>query len=161
MKSILNLSVLLLGLSHLPSYSTTLDTNNYVQTHTLQGGQVDTRGKVTYLKFWATWCRYCVEEMPTLEKISKAVSDDLNVLSINIGFNQSETLVKRFMTRNHYSVATAFDHTGKLTKQFNVIGTPTHILLDEEGRELYRTALMSDELKRKLSTYMPKDFTYE
>ena len=27
------------------------------------------KGKVIVINFWATWCGYCVEEMPAFEKI--------------------------------------------------------------------------------------------
>ncbi|WP_440054603.1 TlpA disulfide reductase family protein [Pseudoalteromonas sp. T1lg65] len=126
----------------------------FVQTTTLNGEQINTQGKVTYLKFWATWCRYCVEEMPMLEQISNTANTDLQVLSINIGFNQSPQLVTRFLASHNYTFATAFDHTGDLSQQFDIVGTPTHILLDPQGNEIYRSALMNDELKKQLAPYL-------
>ena len=29
------------------------------------------KGKVVVINFWATWCGYCVEEMPAFEKVYK------------------------------------------------------------------------------------------
>ncbi|WP_105167159.1 TlpA disulfide reductase family protein [Pseudoalteromonas sp. T1lg23B] len=133
----------------------------YVQGTTLQGTPINTQGKVTYLKFWATWCRYCVEEMPHLEHVFKNRDPSLTVVSINIGLNQSEELVKRFLDKHHYQVDTLFDHDGSLTRRFNVIGTPTHLLLDEQGNEIYRSALLDESLKRALSAYLPKEQNHD
>ncbi|CAH9063218.1 Sporulation thiol-disulfide oxidoreductase A [Pseudoalteromonas holothuriae] len=151
------LIALLIGLYNLSCQAEPLQ----IQTTTLQGEKISTLGKVTYLKFWATWCRYCIEEMPHLEQAFKTRSAKLNVVSVNIGLNQSPELVKRFLDKHDYHTATAFDHDGSLSKKFNVIGTPTHILLDEQGQEIYRTALINDELNSALSAYLPKENNHD
>ncbi|OHU96990.1 hypothetical protein BIW53_03620 [Pseudoalteromonas byunsanensis] len=132
-----------------------------IQGTTLQGTPVNTQGKVTYLKFWATWCRYCIEEMPHLERLYNDRDPSLEVLSINIGLNQSPQLVKRFLDKHDYQIATLFDHDGSITRNFNVIGTPTHILLDEHGNEIYRSALIDESLQRALSAYLPKEYSHD
>ena len=44
----------------------------------------DLRGKVVLLNLWATWCPPCVEEMPTLEALSKKMTGrDFVLLAIS------------------------------------------------------------------------------
>ncbi len=52
--------------------------DQYGKQHNLQ----DYKGKIVFINFWTTWCSYCVEEIPYLEKISKEYSEDLVVLGI-------------------------------------------------------------------------------
>ncbi|KZN44321.1 TlpA family protein disulfide reductase [Pseudoalteromonas luteoviolacea] len=121
-----------------------------LEAQTLDARTISTQGKVTYLKFWATWCAYCVEEMPILQQSHNSANDTYQVISINIGFNQNRDRVKHYLTKNKYDFPTVFDGSGAITKHYSVLGTPQHILLDEQGNELYRSALFTDELAQKL-----------
>ncbi|WP_231105447.1 TlpA disulfide reductase family protein [Pseudoalteromonas luteoviolacea] len=118
---------------------------------TLDAQQVSSKAKVTYLKFWATWCAYCVEEMPLLEQSYQQANDGYQVIAINIGFNQSQRGVVSYLKKHDYQFPTVFDSDGSITRQYQVLGTPQHILLDGHGNELYRSALFTDELANKLS----------
>ncbi|MCG7540856.1 TlpA disulfide reductase family protein [Pseudoalteromonas sp. OF7H-1] len=120
--------------------------------NTLANNTVTSQGKVTYLKFWATWCSYCVEEMPLLEQSFQQANNHYQVIAVNIGFNQSKKGVQAFLDKHDYQFPTVFDGSGKITQQFQVLGTPQHILIDENGKEIYRSALFTDELQQHLST---------
>ena len=41
----------------------------------------DTRGKITIINFWGTWCPYCLEELPDFKRIAER--DDVNVIAIH------------------------------------------------------------------------------
>jgi thiol-disulfide isomerase/thioredoxin len=58
-----------------PAFSVTLVTGETVDLASY-------RGKVVVLNFWATWCGPCKEEMPALQELAKANSDDVVVLGI-------------------------------------------------------------------------------
>ena len=39
--------------------------------------------KITILNFWATWCPPCIDELPSLNNLSKdLMADDIDVLSL-------------------------------------------------------------------------------
>src|SRR5262245_58112970 len=45
--------------------------------------------KPVYLKFWATWCEPCREQMPHLENVHRTLSDRIAVFAVNLGVNDS------------------------------------------------------------------------
>lgn len=44
----------------------------------------DYDGKVVVVSFWASWCGYCREEFPYLDKLQRAAPDRLQVFSVNV-----------------------------------------------------------------------------
>src|SRR6202790_2848187 len=45
--------------------------------------------KAVYLKFWATWCVPCREQMPHFERTYESEGSDVAVIAVNAGFNTS------------------------------------------------------------------------
>jgi thiol-disulfide isomerase/thioredoxin len=56
------------------------------------------KGKVVFVNFWATWCKPCRDEMPSMEALNKAMSDrPFQMLSI--AFNDDHDLAESFARR--------------------------------------------------------------
>jgi len=109
--------------------------------------------KPVYLKFWATWCSYCKVEMPHLQAIYDESGDHVEVLTVNVGMNDSISNVERYFQKNAFTIPTVFDKKGDLTSSFGVVGTPYHVLIDKQGRIDYRTFLATDLLDEKITTW--------
>jgi thiol-disulfide isomerase/thioredoxin len=99
----------------------------------------DFRGKVVLLNVWATWCVPCREEMPTLDALQARLGGDaFRVVALSI--DRAGLLpVRRFYDEigiRHLPIYLAED----LRTMFAlaVLGLPTTILIDRQGRELAR-----------------------
>ncbi len=103
--------------------------------------------KPVLLKFWATWCSYCLEEMPHLNATYDKYQGKLEVLTINVGINDSVRNVKQLFSENGYNLPVVFDADGSLTSKYKVIGTPTQVLIDRDGKVRMRTHLTTDALE--------------
>lgn len=44
----------------------------------------DFKGKLILLNFWGTWCGYCVEEMPILQKVHEKYGEKLAIVTVNV-----------------------------------------------------------------------------
>src|SRR2546430_2074326 len=54
------------------------------------------KGKVVLLEFWASWCQYCEQEEPLVEKINKEfAAKGLVVLAIDVA--ESKKTVKKYL----------------------------------------------------------------
>lgn len=121
---------------------------------TLDGKPVDLAEligkKPIYLKFWATWCRYCVSELPHAQHIHDRYGEEITVLSINIGINDSREAIRELYKEEGVTLPTVFDEGGAITSLYQVIGTPTHVLIGVDGTIAFRSFAASDELDEAL-----------
>ena len=88
--------------------------------------------KPVYLKFWATWCEPCRQQMPHFEQITQKYGDDLAVIAINLGINDDLSAVGKIQQEFGLSMAMAIDNNGDLAKAFRLLGTPYHLLFDKQ-----------------------------
>ena len=116
-------------------------------------------GKPVYLKFWATWCHECMEQMPHFEEIQKKYGKDLQVIGINLGINDEVAAVRTVQQRFNLSMPLVIDESGKLAKALEVVATPYSILLDDRGQIVHTGYEASDSLDQ-LIAFLAKHKTY-
>jgi thiol-disulfide isomerase/thioredoxin len=99
----------------------------------------DFRGRVVLLNIWATWCVPCRKEMPTLDRLQADLGGaqfEVVVLSIDRGGADAVQSFYKEVGVHHLGVYV--DTSGKVANDLNIIGLPTTLLIDREGRELAR-----------------------
>jgi peroxiredoxin len=90
------------------------------------------QGKPVLINFWATWCGYCVDEMPYIQEIYEEWSDKgLVVLAINIG--ESSSKAEEFMQSQNLSFTVLLDTKQDVAQRYNVTGIPTTFFIDKDG----------------------------
>jgi thiol-disulfide isomerase/thioredoxin len=92
--------------------------------------------KAVYLKFWATWCVPCREQMPHFEHTFETAGPDLAVIAINAGFDDSLDEIQRYRAALGITMPIVRDD-GKLGAAFNLRVTPQHIVIGRDGRIQY------------------------
>lgn len=90
-------------------------------------------GQIIVLNFWATWCGFCVEEMPLLDEMDKR--DDITVIAISVG-EEAET-VKKYIEDGGYDFDVYLDKEGTLASKFGVTGFPTSLFLGKDFEYFY------------------------
>jgi thiol-disulfide isomerase/thioredoxin len=111
-----------------------------VVLRTLDGGTIDlaTRygRKPVYLKFWATWCAPCLQQMPGFERIHRQYGNRIDVIGVNAGFNDTEADVRAYRTRHGLTMPIALDD-GSLGRRLNLRVTPQHVVIGADGSIAY------------------------
>jgi thiol-disulfide isomerase/thioredoxin len=99
----------------------------------------DFRGKVVLLNIWATWCSPCRREMPALDRLQAALgSAEFEVVALSIDRAGIEPVRRFYGEVGAHHLAIYVDRTGKAPRELAVVGIPTTLLIDREGRELGR-----------------------
>lgn len=92
----------------------------------------DFKGKKVFINFWATWCPYCVDEMPDLNKLyNKYKDDDFVILAINVG--ESKDKAQKFAEEYNLDFIVLLDSTNEVAGIYGARSLPTTVAIDEEG----------------------------
>lgn len=92
--------------------------------------------KPVYIKFWATWCVPCRQQMPGFEAIYTKYGEKVQVIAVNTGISDNLKSVNAFREKMHLTMPITIDD-GKLARAFNLRVTPQHLLIDKRGKFAY------------------------
>ena len=91
------------------------------------------RGKPVLIFFGATWCPYCRNELPAYKEIYETYANrGLEVIYINI--MESRVKVAKFAKTYSLPFQILLDEDGGVASSFAVVGVPTLVLIDKEGK---------------------------
>lgn len=99
------------------------------------------RGNVVVISFWATWCPYCMKELPVLAGLQSVTTErglDMQVIAVNYKeprrtFTQaSEILVSRLP-----NLVVTRDYNGDIAKRYGLKALPFLIMLHRDGTVAY------------------------
>jgi len=94
----------------------------------------DFRGKVVFLNFWATWCKPCREEMPSMEVLYKNFEKDgLVVLAVSIDRVTTTRDIPPFVKGMNLTFPVLIDSWGQTDKPYKRMGVPETFIIDQQG----------------------------
>lgn len=116
------------------------------------------KGKVVLLKFWATWCPPCREEIPSANSLDKLLKNrGLVILSVSV--DKSTPKIKDFVRKYpiHYTIL--IDDTMKVAKSlYKAFKLPMSFLIDKKGvivREfIYVHDWTAPEIVKEIEVYL-------
>lgn len=119
----------------------------------------DWHGQYVLLNIWATWCPPCVREMPGLLRLQQSMAEkpgnNLVVLPVSVEAGKAER-VTEFYQRHDLTGLPLYLLDDKADMvALKVLGLPTTMLLDPQGKIVWRIAGDLDwddgELREKLN----------
>ena len=91
------------------------------------------------INLWATWCAPCVEEMPSLAKLSKALApEDIAVLPLSSDRGGAQAVQAFFQEHAITGLPVLLDPRSAAAHAWGARGIPTSVLVDRKGREVAR-----------------------
>lgn len=94
------------------------------------------KGKPMVINFWASWCGFCVEEMPDFDEVYKELGDEVTFVMLNVTDGKRETREKgeaHYLDKG-YSFKVYFDDQGMQgSDAYGVSAYPTTYFIDSNG----------------------------
>ena len=87
-------------------------------------------GKRIFLNFWATWCKPCILEMPSIERAQEILSEEGFVFLLTS--DESVDRINRFKASKDFNLE--FVRLETPFPDLGILSLPTTLLIDEEGR---------------------------
>ena len=110
---------------------------------TLDGDAVklsDYAGKAVVVSFWATWCPYCLKELPVLDAIQvSSARDHIQVIAINTESRDMFRQTSRAL-REATSIKLSYDPNNVAQVAYGVKGIPHMVIIGKDGKiiRIYR-----------------------
>jgi thiol-disulfide isomerase/thioredoxin len=97
------------------------------------------RGKFVLLNFWATWCAPCKAEMPSLNLLASHIpASDLVILPVSVDAAPIAQVHQYYAALKLDRLGLYADPSMAAMRMLAVVGIPTTLLIDREGREIAR-----------------------
>ncbi|MBW1298043.1 TlpA family protein disulfide reductase [Aquimarina litoralis] len=114
--------------------SPTFDYENY------KGGSTslaDLKNHYVYIDVWATWCKPCIQEIPSLKKLEKEYDEKIKFVSISVDRKKDHDAWKTMIQEKELSGIQLFADNSwgsKFVQDYDIKGIPRFILIDTEGK---------------------------
>jgi thiol-disulfide isomerase/thioredoxin len=103
-----------------------------------------------YIKFWATWCLECRQELPSLQKTYEQYKSKIAIYAVNLNINETDEFIRALKEKNKLTLPIVMDNNGSIASNFQFYGTPFHALLNAKGELVYSSYKDDDALKKEL-----------
>ena len=108
----------------------------------------DLKGKNILVNFWATWCPFCVDEMPDLQLLyEKYKDDDFIVLAINV--QESKEKAAGYLEEAGIDLPVLLDKDSRIAALYGATSIPLTIAVNKDGVAVtgYRGKLTLDQME--------------
>jgi len=91
------------------------------------------KGKVLFINFWASWCSPCLEELPSIDKLSKHFSTNQDFFLLPVLYRDSLQDAVNYLKESGFNLPILIDKDGKAARSYGLRGVPETYIIDKKG----------------------------
>lgn len=93
----------------------------------------DLEGQVVLLNVWATWCKPCEQEMPSMQRLYEVLGPaGLRIVAVSIDTDPAEK-VRAWAAERGLTFDILHDPGGKIQRVYQTTGVPESFVIDRRG----------------------------
>ncbi len=90
------------------------------------------RGKTIFINFWATWCKPCLQEMPSIQKAQEQLKNE-NIVYL-FASDEAVEQIEKFKTNHQYP----FHYVrAENMEALNIMALPTTYIFNPQGKLVF------------------------
>jgi cytochrome c biogenesis protein CcmG, thiol:disulfide interchange protein DsbE len=89
------------------------------------------KGKPVILNFWASWCKPCVDEMPSLVRLQKQMGNKVTIFAVS--WDEDDRAYHKFLQDYHVDLLTVRDADQHSRTLYRATGQPETYIIDASG----------------------------
>ncbi len=93
----------------------------------------DLRGKTVFLHFWATWCKECKKELPSIQALYNRKRSDPDIVFLSVVYRDDPARAAAYLKDNGYDVPFYTDPEGRAARSYGVTGVPETYIIGPDG----------------------------
>jgi cytochrome c biogenesis protein CcmG, thiol:disulfide interchange protein DsbE len=91
------------------------------------------KGSVVFVNFWATWCESCIDELPSIERLSRHFTGNPTFKIVTILYKDDLNAALSFMKERGYTFPVYLNPDEYAAKMFGITGIPETFIIDKKG----------------------------
>ncbi|TDE15198.1 TlpA family protein disulfide reductase [Dyadobacter psychrotolerans] len=108
------------------------------------------KGKLTYIDFWASWCKPCMAEMPYSKRLQEKYAEKgINFVYVSIDNNAAawQRAGKKLGIPQADSYLMPSSSMSAVAKKFDISSIPRYMIMNQDGKIIQENALRPSEFK--------------
>lgn len=112
------------------------------------------RGTPVFINFWASWCFFCLTEMPAIQKVSDEYGDRAVMLGVNISDTPED--IHTYAGNNGIRYPLPMDTERAVMEAYGVRQMPTSIFVDANGvvSSVVYGVIVPDEMRANIDAML-------
>ncbi|NOY64593.1 MAG: TlpA family protein disulfide reductase [Nitrospirae bacterium] len=91
------------------------------------------KGKTVFVHFWASWCKECRAELPSLQRLYDRKKSDPDFVFLGIVYREDPVVSRQYLEKNNLDIPIYVDPDGNTASAFGVTGVPETYIISPEG----------------------------
>jgi peroxiredoxin len=97
-------------------------------------GLADYRGQVVLLNIWATWCKPCEVEMPSIERLYRELGPrGLRVVAVSVDDPGTDATIRAWVNERGLTFDVVHDPSGRIQEAYQTTGVPETFVIGRDG----------------------------
>lgn len=109
------------------------------------------KGKLVYIKFWASWCGDCIKQVVPQRKLEESLAHREDIVFLAISVDEDEAAWQKAVERNKLKAKEARSHggeEGQLNTNYDLDEIPRYILVGKDGLVIDNNAPKPTEIDK-------------